>query len=232
MPEHMQVVLGTRETMAFRPTDFLAYYRAVRGRFMRAVCSARGHVSAPGAALPAVRLHVTLRGAARSRRPPEPCRLDAARPGRAVRNRRHHHGRGAGRNSIPTCRPASRRKRRRGWCGRRSCRSRRGPVGHHYELLPPEAKRGFGLLPAPSTATSSSTSKGTRSSSRPRARVSVGRRVSRSGTGTSARSNASIAQEKSERSSSSSTSCTSDSPSTRTCTSITTPRTKRARSSV
>ena len=36
-PRQMHIVLGSRETLAYAPTDFLAYYRAVRARFARAL---------------------------------------------------------------------------------------------------------------------------------------------------------------------------------------------------
>jgi uncharacterized protein len=36
-PRQMHIVLGSRDTVAFSPRDFLAYYRAVRARFIRAL---------------------------------------------------------------------------------------------------------------------------------------------------------------------------------------------------
>src|SRR5688572_29796834 len=36
-PRRMHIVLGSRETVAYSPSDFLAYYRAVRARFLRAL---------------------------------------------------------------------------------------------------------------------------------------------------------------------------------------------------
>lgn len=36
-PAHMHIVLGTLQTESYAPRDFLAYYRAVRNRFRRAI---------------------------------------------------------------------------------------------------------------------------------------------------------------------------------------------------
>jgi uncharacterized protein len=46
-PRHMHIVLGSRETLAFEPSQFLAYYRAVRARFLRALEARRPTYPAP-----------------------------------------------------------------------------------------------------------------------------------------------------------------------------------------
>lgn len=77
MPKQMHVVLGTRETLAFRPPDFLAYYHTVRGRFMHAVSAreATYPLPVPHAACPA-----TPHNARRSAKPTTPVKALSSAP--------------------------------------------------------------------------------------------------------------------------------------------------------
>ena len=148
---HARRAWHRRDGCISRRRDFLAVLprgaRAVPARARRA----RGaHLSAPGRALPRLRLRRALRGAARSRRSPEPRGRDAARPGGAAER---------GRASPPSqqlaaIRPATRDRHHAADAGSSGAAGTAADGGadrrHRYELLPPEPKRGFGLLPAPS----------------------------------------------------------------------------------
>ena len=149
MPEHMQVVLGTRETMAFWPNDFLAYYRAVRGRFMRAV-SARAvtyPLPVPHCRLCGYASHCEAQREADDHlslvawmRRDQIERFETAGIATVAALAQFDPGGPTGitpQTQARLVRQAQLQVEAR-------------TVGHHYELLPPEAKRGFGLLPAPS----------------------------------------------------------------------------------
>lgn len=149
MPEHMQVVLGTGETMAFEPHDFLAYYRAVRARFVRAVgarretyplpvphcglCGYDSHCEAQREADDHLSLVAWMRRdqverfeAAGVQTVAALATFDPATPTGIAPQTQQRLVRQA------TLQVAARTD------------------GHRYELLRPEPKRGFGLLPAPS----------------------------------------------------------------------------------
>jgi len=148
-PAHMHVVLGTGETVSFAPRDFLAYYRTVRARFMRALAEGRptypspvGHCHVCGYASHCEQHreaddHLSLVAGLRQSQVERLAavqittvqqlgRLDPATPT----------------GIMPQALDRLVRQ------ARLQVEARTG--AHRYELLVPEPKRGFGLLPAPS----------------------------------------------------------------------------------
>jgi uncharacterized protein len=149
MPEHMQVVLGTRETMAFRPNDFLAYYRAVRGRFMRAVSARAATYPLP---VPHCRLCGYTSHCEAQREADDHLSLVAW-----MRRDQVERFETAGVATVaalaqfdPEVSTGITPQTQARLVRQAQLQVEARTVGHHYELLPPEAKRGFGLLPAPS----------------------------------------------------------------------------------
>ena len=156
-PRHMHVVLGTGQTQAFDPRDFLAYYAAVRGRFLRAleeagatggqsrrptypqpvghcrVCGYAGHCEAQRQADDHLSLVAWMRR-------DQVVRLNAAGIHTVVDLAALDGGSRTG--IMPQTLERLIRQARLQVAARRA--------GHHYELLAPEPRRGFGLLPAPS----------------------------------------------------------------------------------
>jgi predicted RecB family nuclease len=149
LPRRMHVVLGTGETQAFDPRDFLAYYAAVRGRFLRAldqqrptypqpvghcrVCGYAGHCEARRRDDDHLSLVAWMRR-------DQVARLNAA----GVHTVAHLATFDAAAYTGITP-PTQERLVRQA----RLQVAARG-AAHRYELLPPEPRRGFGLLPAPS----------------------------------------------------------------------------------
>src|SRR5688500_3382651 len=148
-PARMHVVLGTGDTIAFSPTDFLAYYRAVRGRFERALVTRRetypvpvGHCHVCGYATHCEGQrrdddHLSLVAGLRH---DQVERLNAV----GIRTVEELAGLDAdiGTRIPPQTLDRLTRQARLQVEARTS--------GHRYELLTPETKRGLGLLPAAS----------------------------------------------------------------------------------
>ena len=151
LPERMHVVLGTHERESLRVADFLAYYHRVRERFVARGRGRDRRLPAAGLVLRPLRLPAALRGALARRRPPQPRRADAARPGAAARGRGHRDRRRSSR-TRPTRRGRRRwrRARSRRCATRRRCRSPRARTGTRGRCSTPEPARGFELLPPPS----------------------------------------------------------------------------------
>jgi uncharacterized protein len=148
-PGEMQVILGSKETLVYRPAEFQAYYRAVRERFLRALGervetypSPVGHCHVCGYATYCEERrerddHLSLVAGIRR---DQVEKLNAA--GIATVDR------------LAACDPVTslgimpqtldRLVRQ----ARLQVDARTGP--HRYELLPPDRSRGLGLLPAPS----------------------------------------------------------------------------------
>ena len=166
LPERMHVVLGTRERESLRVADFLAYYHRVRERFVARGRGGDRRLPAAGLVLRPLRLPAALRGALARRRPPQPRRADAPRPGAAARGRRA---------SPPSRRSRARptRRARRRWrrapsrrCAtRRRCRSPRARAGTPGRCSRPSRRAGSSCCRRRAPATSSSTSRATRSGS-------------------------------------------------------------------
>jgi uncharacterized protein len=148
-PARMHVVLGSGETASYRLSDFLAYYRSVRARFLRAVDSREptypspvGHCSVCGYATHCEQQrkdddHLSLVAGIRSDqierlnavdvwRVEQLAQLDLATPT----------------GITPSTLDRLTRQAR--------LQVEARTAAHRYELLTPEPKRGFGLLPAPS----------------------------------------------------------------------------------
>ncbi len=198
-------------TVSFAPSDFFAYYRAVRARFLRAVDERRADLSAAGRPLRRLRLRRALR-----RTSAPPTIISAWWPGM----RRDQVGRldAAGVGDGGACWPASIRPRLPASCRRRStacapgarCSVRRARAAHHYELLAPEREARLRAAAGAVAGRHLLRHRGLsvlRVVARPR--VSLGRRHrARRAAGRSSRSSASTARARSGRSSSSSISST------------------------
>ena len=149
MPRRMHVVLGTGETMAYAPQDFLAYYHAVRDRFLRAVEAKRetyplpvGHCHVCGYASHCADRRETddhLSLVAGIRRD-QVERLGVAGVTTVAQLAAMNPGDRAG--IMPQTFERLARQAR--------LQTEARTAGHRYELLTPEPRRGFGLLPAPS----------------------------------------------------------------------------------
>jgi uncharacterized protein len=154
LPRHMHVVLGTGETQAFDPRDFFAYYGAVRRRFLRAIDRLRQGGQDPAYPLPVGHCRVCGYAAhceARRRaddhlslvawmRRDQVARLNAAGVRTVVDLAVFDAATPTG--ITPQTQQRLIRQARLQVAAR--------DTGHRYELLPPEPRRGFGLLPAPS----------------------------------------------------------------------------------
>jgi predicted RecB family nuclease len=148
-PARMHVVLGTGETIAFPPPDFLAYYRAVRGRFQRSLEERRetypmpvGHCYVCGYATHCEQQrraddHLSLVAGLR-RDQVERLNAIGIRTVDALADLNPAVSTGIG---APTIDRLTRQAR---------LQVEARTDGHRYELLAPEAKRGLGLLPPPS----------------------------------------------------------------------------------
>ena len=149
VPRRMHVVLGTGEVATFALDDFTAYYRAVRRRFLQAFAERR-----PTYPVPVGHCHVCGYAAHcdRQRRADDHLSLVAG-----LRRDQAERLNGIG---IATVEALARMaeeadagishqtRDRLVQQARLQVAARRS--GHRYELLPPEPRRGFGLLPAPS----------------------------------------------------------------------------------
>ena len=153
-PERMHVVLGTRESQTFRVAEFVAYYRSVKRGFedpIVATPALSSDLSGAGRALRAVSLGGALRRAARGRRSSEP-------RGRIRRSQRTRLGRGGSRPSRSSLRrsrriaPADRDRGRSRACVRRRAADGRSArrESSATNCSTPEEERGFARLPEPS----------------------------------------------------------------------------------
>ena len=148
-PARMHVALGTGDTIAFSPTDFLAYYRAVRGRFEGALDAHRetypvpvGHCHVCGYATHCDGQrrnddHLSLVAGLRH---DQVERLNAV----GVHTVEELAGLGTDVGTGIATQTLDRLTRQ----ARLQVEARTG--GHRYALLAPETKRGLGLLPAAS----------------------------------------------------------------------------------
>jgi predicted RecB family nuclease len=153
-PAHMHVVLGSGQTDSYRPSEFYAYYRSVRHRFLRALNQARG---TPGlATYPSPVGHCGVCGYSshcEQRRTDDDHlslvagirrdqveRLNAIGVATVVDLSRLDLSTPTG--IMPTTLDRLTRQAR--------LQVRARGAEHQYELLTPEPKRGFGLLPKPS----------------------------------------------------------------------------------
>ncbi|MGH9239407.1 MAG: TM0106 family RecB-like putative nuclease [Vicinamibacterales bacterium] len=148
-PLRMHVVLGSRETIAYAPPDFLAYYRAVRARFGRALEERRdtypvpvGHCRVCGYAshCDSERRRDDHLSLVAGMRRDQVERLNAAGVATVAQL--------ASVNAAPATGIQAQTFDRLARQARLQVAARGNP--HRYELLTPEPKRGFGLLPAPS----------------------------------------------------------------------------------
>ena len=148
-PRRMHVVLGSRETIDFAPSDFLAYYRAVRGRFLRALESGAETYPSPVG-------HCHVCGYAShcegQREADDHLSLVAG-----MRRDQVERLNGVGVATVAQLAqldPATRTGIMPQTLDRLTRQARLQVEArtseHRYELLTPESKRGFGLLPAPS----------------------------------------------------------------------------------
>jgi predicted RecB family nuclease len=149
-PRQMHVVLGSGETVSYAPAEFFAYYRTVRARFLRAL--GEGRETYPS---PVGHCHVCgyASHCAQRREADDHLSLVAG-----LRTSQAERLRGVGITTVAqlgALDPAT----PTGIMPQaldRLVRQARLQVearsdGHRYELLAPDAKRGFGLLPAPSS---------------------------------------------------------------------------------
>jgi uncharacterized protein len=149
-PNRMHVILGSRETLDYAPADFLAYYRAVRARFLRALAdrgcqtypSPVGHCQVCGYASHCEQRreeddHLSLVAGIRRDQVERLNAIDVSTVAQlAVLDPETRTG------IMPQTLDRLTRQARLQLEARTSA--------HRYELLAPESKRGFGLLPAPS----------------------------------------------------------------------------------
>lgn len=148
MPSRMHVVLGTGEALAYAPLDFLAYYHAVRGRFVRAMDTAR--VTYP---LPVSHCHVCgyVDHCAARRAADDHVSLVAG-----VRRDQVERLMAAGIQTVAALARAEDRnlgiqpQTRERLVRQARLQTEVANRGHRYECLTPEPRRGFGLLPLPS----------------------------------------------------------------------------------
>ena len=103
--EQMHVVLGSGERESFRPEEFGAYYRRVRGRLERFVADPPATEPWPVDALRHLRLQAALRRALGRGRPPLRVAGHPPRADRAARRRRHRDARRARARARPSRRP-------------------------------------------------------------------------------------------------------------------------------
>jgi predicted RecB family nuclease len=150
LPRHMHVVLGSRDTVAYAPTEFLAYYRAVRARFLRALEQRRPTYPSPVA-------HCRVCGYAshceEQREHDDHLSLVAA-----IRRDQVERLNAVGVATVEQLAkldPVTRTGIMPQTLDRLTRQARlqveARAADHRYELLTPEPKRGFGLLPAPSS---------------------------------------------------------------------------------
>ncbi|MEQ1756938.1 MAG: TM0106 family RecB-like putative nuclease [Vicinamibacterales bacterium] len=149
MPRRMHVVLGTGEQVAFVPNDFLAYYHAVQGRFLRAIDARRetyplpvGHCHVCGysshcASRREADDHLTLVAGIRRDQVERLIDSGVTRVAQLAVA-----GPDARAGILPQTFERLTRQAR--------LQSEARTTGHRYQLLTPELRRGFGLLPSPS----------------------------------------------------------------------------------
>ena len=148
-PRRMYIVLGSRETVAYSPSDFIAYYRAVRARFLRAL-----NEGAPTYPLPVGHCHVCGYASHCDEQRRRDDHLSLVAGMRRDQVERLNAAGVATMEQLAVVDPATptgiqqttidRLARQ----ARLQVEARTSP--HRYELLTPEPKRGFGLLPVPS----------------------------------------------------------------------------------
>src|SRR4051812_519524 len=152
-PRRMHVVLGSRETVDYAPSDFMAYYRAVRDRFMRAL-----HDHAETYPSPVGHCHVCGYASHCEEQRHDDDHLSLVAGMRRDQVERLN---ACGVAKVaelalldPTTTPAITTGIMPQTLDRLTRQARlqveARTADHRYELLAPEPKRGFGLLPAPS----------------------------------------------------------------------------------
>src|SRR4051812_940999 len=152
-PRRMHVVLGSRETVDYAPSDFMAYYRAVRDRFMRAL-----HDHAETYPSPVGHCHVCGYASHCEEQRQDDDHLSLVAGMRRDQVERLNACGVATVAELALLEPATTPAIQSGIMPQtvdRLVRQARLQVEartahHRYELLAPEPKRGFGLLPAPS----------------------------------------------------------------------------------
>jgi uncharacterized protein len=148
-PERMQVVLGSKETLDFVPNDFLAYYRAVRARFERALLDRR-----PTYPSPVGHCHVCGYASHCEEQRDDDDHLSLVAGMRRDQVERLNAVGVATVEQLAKLDPATPTGITPQTLDRLTRQARlqveAREADHRYELLAPESKRGFGLLPAPS----------------------------------------------------------------------------------
>ncbi|HTM03820.1 MAG TPA: TM0106 family RecB-like putative nuclease [Vicinamibacterales bacterium] len=146
LPDQMHVVLGSREILKYRPHDFLAYYRAVRTRFDRAIAAAAATYP-----LPVGHCHVCGYASHCDAQREDDDHLSLVAGMRRDQVERLNLAGVTTVEELAVVDPAptglvSRTFERLQRQARLQVEAR--TATHRYELLAPEPKRGFGLLPA------------------------------------------------------------------------------------